>query len=90
MKLAVVAVMFECLYEEFGEKGRDNKMYRLSKVRERKARDMGEVRNILDNDGRVLMDKAKIRKRWQSYFHILLNRRGKNIMLGDLEHSSIH
>ncbi|XP_019231078.1 PREDICTED: uncharacterized protein LOC109211933 [Nicotiana attenuata] len=34
------------------------------------------------------MEEAQIKRRWQTYFHELLNEEGdRNIMLGDLEHS---
>jgi len=42
-------------------------------VRERKARDLDQVKCIKDEEGRVLLDEAHIRRRWQTYFHSLLN-----------------
>lgn len=78
---------FGRLYEGL-VKGRDKKLHRLAKVRERKARDLGQMKCIKDKDGNVLADEAHIRRRWQAYFHGLLNKEeDRNIVLGDLEHS---
>ncbi|XP_075091464.1 uncharacterized protein LOC142171676 [Nicotiana tabacum] len=63
-------------------------MYKLAKIRERKAQDLDRVRCIKDEDGKVLVEEACIRRRWHEYFHRLLNEEGdRNIMMGELENS---
>ncbi|XP_075086318.1 uncharacterized protein LOC142169029 [Nicotiana tabacum] len=71
--------------KELEGKGWDKMMYRLAKLRDRKACDLDQVKFIKDEEGSVLLDEAHIYRRWQTYFHSLLNEEGdRDTVLVDL------
>jgi len=48
-------------------------VFKLSRAREKKTRDLENVRCIKGEDGKVLVEEIKIRERWRSYFSMLFN-----------------
>ena len=67
---------FDRLYHKLGTKEGENEVFKLARARERKTRDLGVVRCIKDEEGKVLTEDADIRERWQRFFAKLLNGEG--------------
>ncbi|VFQ95537.1 unnamed protein product [Cuscuta campestris] len=74
---------FEHLYKDIEEKDSVNPLFQLDKVRERKARDLDRKRCVKGSDGRVLVETAKVAKRWGEYFSELLNAGGDQTLVLD-------
>ncbi|GJW91913.1 retrovirus-related pol polyprotein LINE-1 [Tanacetum coccineum] len=64
---------YEDLYKKLDSKKRANDIYKIAKARERKRRDIGNVRYIKDDGGRTIVREEDIRKRWGEYFSSLFN-----------------
>ena len=60
-------------YEKLGTKEGEKNIYRVAKDRNKKSQDMSHVKQIKDNQGKVLSEDGKIRDRWKEYFEKLLN-----------------
>jgi len=65
--------MFDRLYQRLETKEGEKDVFRLARAWERRTRDLGSVRCIKDDDGKILVEEPKIRERWQSYFSKLFN-----------------
>jgi len=63
---------FDRLYHRLETKEK-KEVFKLARPRERKTRDLGIVRCIKDENGKVLSEDAEIKERWQRYFFKLLN-----------------
>ncbi|KAD4889082.1 hypothetical protein E3N88_21155 [Mikania micrantha] len=61
------------LYKRLQTKEGEHDMFKIAKARERRRQDIGVVKFIKSEDGRVLVKEKDIRKRWQKYFSELFN-----------------
>ncbi|GJW46904.1 retrovirus-related pol polyprotein LINE-1 [Tanacetum coccineum] len=64
---------YEDLYKKLDSKEGANDIYKIAKARERRRRDLGNVRYIKDEGGRTIVREEDIRKRWGEYFYSLFN-----------------
>ncbi|XP_071713049.1 uncharacterized protein [Rutidosis leptorrhynchoides] len=67
---------YEELYKKLDSKEGANDIYRIAKARERKRRDIDNIKFIKDEAGRTIMKEDEIRKRWEGYFSSLFVGRG--------------
>ena len=78
-KLAKKAVVtakshaYERLYQRLETKEGEKDVFKLARAREKKSRDLGCVRCIKGEDGKVLVEEVEIKERWRSYFSNLFN-----------------
>nr|GEY08511.1 retrovirus-related Pol polyprotein LINE-1 [Tanacetum cinerariifolium] len=63
------------LYKKLDSKKEANDIYKIAKARERKRRDIGNVRYIKNEGGRTIVREEDIRKRWGEYFSSRSSRR---------------
>jgi len=66
--------IYKRLYQRLESKEGENEVFKLTRARERRTRDLGSVRCIKDEDGKILIDDTKVQERWKSYFYKLFYR----------------
>ncbi|GJY99195.1 aminopeptidase M1 [Tanacetum coccineum] len=64
---------YEDLYKRLDSREGANDIYKIAKARERRRRDIGNVRFIKDEGGRTIVREDDIKKRWGEYFSTLFN-----------------
>jgi len=74
---------YERLYQRRETKEGEKDVFNLARAKERKTRDLGWVRCIKGEDGRVLVEETEIRERWRSYFSRLLNGESESSRRGE-------
>ncbi|RZC31475.1 Pentatricopeptide repeat-containing protein [Glycine soja] len=67
------AQAFDGLYQALGTRDGERSIYRLAKGRERKTRDLDQVKCVKNEEGKVLVHEKDIKERWKAYFHNLFN-----------------
>jgi len=72
---------YEDLYQRLNTKEGERDIYKMAKFRERKTRDVNEVKCIKDGEDQLLVKDEAIKRRWREYFDNLYN--------GEVESSTI-
>ncbi|XP_071718063.1 uncharacterized protein [Rutidosis leptorrhynchoides] len=62
---------YEDLYKKLDSKEGANDIYRIAKARERRRRDIDNIKFIKDEAGQTIVKEDEIRKRWEGYFSSL-------------------
>jgi hypothetical protein len=65
---------FDDLYQRLGMKEGEKNIYRIARTRERKTRDINQIKCIKDGTDRLLVKDEEIKDRWREYFDKLFNR----------------
>ncbi|PUZ57817.1 hypothetical protein GQ55_5G459700 [Panicum hallii var. hallii] len=64
---------FDNLYQRLGTKEEEKDIYRIATTRERKTRDINQIKCIKDGTDRLLVKDEEIKDRWREYFDKLFN-----------------
>ena len=64
---------YKDLYDKLDSIDGQKMIYKLSKTRERRTRDLTDIAYIKDSNGTILMDEDEIKARWKESFETLLN-----------------
>lgn len=64
---------YEDLYQRLSTKEGERDIYKMAKIRERKTRDVNQVKCIKDGADQLLVKDDEIKRRWREYFDNLFN-----------------
>jgi hypothetical protein len=64
---------FEDLYQRLDMKEGETYIYKMTKIQEREAMDVDQVKCIKDRAGQLLVKDGQIKHRWWGYFDKLFN-----------------
>ncbi|GLS47117.1 hypothetical protein GCM10007884_51210 [Methylobacterium brachythecii] len=79
---------YDNFYTKLDTKQGEKDIYKLAKLREKRTRDISQIKCIKNEDSRVLVQDKEIKLRWENYFKKLLNE--TNIDLEKLELQTSH
>ena len=72
---------YDEMYKRLDTKEGELDIYKLAKAREKKTRDLNQVRCIKDENGKVLATENAVKDRWRGYFHNLFNEGHERVLL---------
>ncbi|AQK94588.1 Nuclear pore complex protein NUP205 [Zea mays] len=64
---------YDDLYQRLNTKQGEKDIYRMAKIRERKTRDVNQVKCIKDEANQLLVKNEEMKNRWKEYFNKLFN-----------------
>ena len=65
---------FEEFYQALEIKNGERKIYKIAKRREKKTRDLDQVKCIKDEEENILVVDGDIKERWKIYFHKIFSK----------------
>ena len=68
---------YDDLYQRLGTKDGEKDIYRMARIRERKTRDINQIKCIKDGTDQLLVKGEEIKNRWREYFDRLFNGENK-------------
>jgi hypothetical protein len=71
---------YDDLYQRLGTKEGED-IFRLARIRERKTRDINQIKCIKDGADQLLVRDEEIKDRWRDYFDRLFNGEDDNLSI---------
>ena len=65
--------MYKDSFDRLDSKSEENDIYRITRMKEKKTRDLGIIRCIEDYNHKVLVKHEDIKERWKEYSDKLFN-----------------
>jgi hypothetical protein len=72
---------YDDLYQRLGTKEGEKDIFRLARTRERKTRDINQIKCIKDGTDQLLVRDEEIKDRWRDYFDRLFNGEDDNLSI---------